>query len=240
MFSIENVNSLPNSFATEFAKGAKFTGLSSEAKADIRNHLLSEQKNRCAYCERHLREDHKTVIEHFHPQNNNGNGGKNCEREIGGGRLSRSDVESGNLLISCDGHKQNQKSKLTCDAQKGGDDICDRFHNPKHQKYSRTLVSVDLSGQIHAERFPSTKEDAQDVIDNILNLNDDYLCKSRKQQTNAWRNQWKAFVNSNSKKSSMADLRKKFADNIRKYAETAEYPSTLESIALRIENVESP
>lgn len=242
MFQILPITPPPTSFTQEISAGAGFSDLSSQAKEDIREHLRKEQNNRCAYCERSLRKDHKTVLEHFHPQNMTGRGGPRCSQSIGGSHLSRSDVEPGNLLLSCDGHKQHPRSALTCDASKGGEDICEKCFNPKHQ-YSPTLVSVDRSGHVTALHFPDTAETAQEVLDNTLNLNDRHLRSERQRRTDSWRKHWKEYKKNDTekgKKTPMVELRAVFAENLRKYALTADFPSTLESIAVRIENNESP
>lgn len=237
MFRITQITPPPASFTQAVSAGATFGELSANARNDIRDHLRSEQNNRCAYCERHLREDHKTVLEHFHPQNKTGAGSKQCEQRIGGSHLSRSDVEPGNLLLSCDGHKQHPGSDLTCDASKGGEDICEKFFNPKHQQ-SPTLVAVNRSGHISALHFPDAEEAAQEVLDCVLNLNDRHLCDARQRETDAWRRRWKEFREQDAKKGKktpMAELRTRFATNLRRAALTNEFPSTLESIAVRIE-----
>lgn len=241
MFRFDNKKRIPPSFVQEVSSGTTFRNLSAEAREDIRAHLLSEQGNRCAYCERCLRENHKTVLEHFHPQNMTGTRGSQCIDRIGRTNPLRSDVNLGNILVSCDGHKQHSGSRLTCDASKGGEDICAKFFNPKHQR-STTLVSVHRSGHICAVHFPDSEELAQGVLDVTLNLNDRYLCAARERVTDAWRAQWrKEILKNNSKKNvSMKFIRSEFAKKLRQSAFNAEFPSTLESIAMRIENGGSP
>lgn len=234
MFRITRKGPPPVAFVEAVAAGATYKALPSNAKDALRDRLKEDQGGRCAYCERHLREDHKTVLEHFHPQNMTGKGGSDCQLRVGSTDLSRSDVELGNLLLSCDGHK-NDGGDLTCDASKSGSHICSDSFNPLNQT-TPTLISVGRNGKASVMHYPGDQTAAQHVIDTVLNLNQRHLVGNRKEYYVSWLRRFQEIKAQDKGKTPARELRARFASKVRDTACTEVYPSTLESVAREIEN----
>lgn len=89
---------------TEFAD---YDNMPTEVKDAVRDSLMEEQGNICAYCMRRLEKD-KTTIEHIIP--------RNPKEQVKDTKLS---LDYKNMLAVCDGNKGAPFSQTTCDKHKG-------------------------------------------------------------------------------------------------------------------------
>lgn len=176
---------LPPASITQFrATGATYRQLSGVRA--IRKLLLDEQGGVCAYCERPLRlregEKHRTKIEHFHPRHLSKAASllpQQCGMASGASSALRAQTEWTNMLLCCDGGQRPGTGPRTCDTKKDRAHICERFRNPKNVPAgAELLVRIDpLTGRaVAANWLPAG---AQEVIDDVLNLNADQLIRAR-------------------------------------------------------------
>ena len=165
--------------------GVSFDDLDPHLRNTLREYLWRRQDGRCAYCECSLRLDQATRLEHFHPRSLPQVSDARCKRELGTAKTVNAEFYLNNLLLCCMGHEgevvdeKSSREVLTCDARKGDAHICARFHNPATNAYP-SLVDVDPSGRLSAVHFPSEYAEAQAVIDDTLNLNNDFLVQVRR------------------------------------------------------------
>ncbi|MGI6501668.1 MAG: hypothetical protein ACOX1S_12520 [Anaerostipes sp.] len=129
--------------------GADFDSLD---KRSLRKSLLEEQGYLCAYCMKRIREDKSVKIEHYHARN------------------SENQMDYENLLAVCTGNQtlrddkgKVQRDRFTCDSCKGEKEL----HINPQSKYDMKTIKYTNSGFIQ-----SSREDFQNDIDYILNLND--------------------------------------------------------------------
>jgi uncharacterized protein (TIGR02646 family) len=194
----------------------------------VRRFLYAQQAGRCAYCERRITlNPMATKIEHFHPQSRPDHGSA-CLKRTGltEPRWRSYQIHLGNLLLCCTGDRMPEGA--TCDTLKGNTHICEVFFNPKGAT-KPTLVTVGPDGRVHAASFPAGEADAQDVIDHILRLNADSLVRTRRDLISA--RQQKFVKAKNASKEPAAQFRARAANDLRREALTAEFGSTLLSLA---------
>lgn len=216
----------PSSLTTLRATGATYEMVRSDPS--IRRVLWQQQGRRCAYCERILRDpdrdDHRTRIEHFHPQSSP-KWNNQCRVGSGAVNTAKAPTTWSNLLLCCDGNELAGKD-FTCDKSKGNTDICSDFRNPKIWHRDR-LVHIGRSGQ--AKPVEGLPADAATIIDVVLNLNSEELVAARKRVLDARR---KSIVAQSERHHGLsASLRSQIADILRRDATTLEYGSTLLSLA---------
>lgn len=217
----------PVAFVRERADRVGYDDLHS--KADARNALWAEQRGLCAYCERLLgKQDltsHRTKIEHFHPQNKT-TGGSECTRNSGDSDLETSPTSWTNMLLCCDG-TSGAAGITTCDTSKHGTDICAEFRNPKTWPGGQAMLLVSRDGTVSAG--PGLPTSADEVINEVLNLNAAHLVKLRRHRLTAWRSEYaerkRRFQGLNTKQ------KQQFAQKIRDAAATSDVPTTLLSLA---------
>lgn len=169
------------------ASGGSFRALSSESA--VRGALFDEQGGRCAYCERRLRDprdgsDHRTRIEHYHPQHPAVNGpgapkdAQACLRASGAPSIAAAPTAWSNLLLCCDGEEHAPPANRHCDVRKGNVDICHEFRNPKNATRARIL---DVSARGRVGPATGMPPGAARVVDVVLGLNTPTLVRAREQ-----------------------------------------------------------
>ena len=119
-------------------------------KSIIREQLLKEQKGLCAYCMKKIRNNEKTVIEHWCPIDAN----------------PSQALSYTNMLACCDGGRKNDTYPhvLSCDAAKGDQTITISPLNEAHM----TRIRYRANGTVSV--FPEDAVLAHDIND-ILKLN---------------------------------------------------------------------
>lgn len=213
-------------------RSARATFPEYSSNSEIRRALWEEQRGRCAYCERRLRDparpDHNTRIEHFHPQSLS-QWERDCTLCTRAASGDDAPTVWTNLLLCCDGAEQ-AGSDFTCDKAKADQHICTRFRNPKTWTAER-LVEVDRSGRVSAAA--GMPAGAAAVIDATLNLNADHLVEVRKHIAAEL---YKRFLAEKVNRHGLTPgHRAKIAAAWRKRAETAEYSTVYLSLADRVE-----
>jgi uncharacterized protein (TIGR02646 family) len=147
--------------------------------SSLRRALWDQQGGRCAYCERRLRDpsrdDHRTKIEHSHPQSSS-KWDSDCKSCSGASNHASTATTWRNLLLCCDGNELAGEN-FTCDTSKAGTDICSDFRNPKHWTQGDRLVEIDRSG--FAKPRPGLPNAAATVIGSVLYLNAKALVEAR-------------------------------------------------------------
>lgn len=165
--------------------GVRFDDLDPQLRNMLREYLWRRQDGRCAYCECSVRLDQATRIEHFHPRSLSEMSDASCKRELGTAKTVNVEFYLNNLMLCCMGHEgevvaeKSSREVLTCDVQKGAEHICATFHNPATSVYP-SLVDVDPSGRLRAVHFPAGHAEAQTVVDETLNLNNQFLVQVRR------------------------------------------------------------
>lgn len=223
-----NATPAPRKFTELRAAGAPYEQFSSERT--VRQTLWEQQGGRCAYCERTIRRwdhaDHRTRIEHFHPQH----GliwSPSCALRSGAQNHESSATTWSNMLLCCNGQEHlDDTDRHRCDKRKDNKDICEHFRNPRDWSGDR-LLNVKRSGRV--EVVPGLPTGAQEVVDAVLNLNDPDLVETRK---GLWSSLEKklapGYRGSRSERAAIA------AD-LRHQAETAEFAATYLSLADRFD-----
>ncbi|OOV29787.1 hypothetical protein BXU11_07945 [Flavobacterium sp. LM5] len=132
-----------------------YDNLGKREKVDLRNKLLKDQGYICCYCQKRL--PHKFIvkskIEHFLCQDKN----------------PKLQLNFNNLFIACNGIGNNDV--FTCDTKKANLDI-----------NSFDLINSNITSKIKYTKNGAVFSDDQNIkndIENILNLNDENLRKSR-------------------------------------------------------------
>lgn len=149
------------------AFNAAFDDMDTVVKDDLRKSLINEQEGVCAYCQQVLKFG-KVKIEHY------------CDRKICNGQNGTKDLrlDYGNLLAVCKG--VGGKSIVQhCDTNKGKDKYKDRLPikvNPQLKPHIDT-ISYKSTGLIR-----SSNKEYEEEINDILNLNADYLKDLRKRK----------------------------------------------------------
>ena len=225
MLRIPHVD-VPEVLTTLRAQGATFETISSDPT--VRRALWEQQGQRCAYCERKLRDparaDHRTRIEHFHPQSSS-TWNSDCKRMSGTPSRAKAPTTWSNLLLCCDGNEM-AKTDFTCDKSKRNAEICGSFRNPKSWTGDR-LVNIDRSGR--ARPVQGLPADAISVIDVDLNLNANHLIAARKLVQSA---HLRYLQTQKSRHNGLtASQRSQIASQFRARALLSEYGSTILSLA---------
>lgn len=162
---------------TKYRSGddASYDNLPSKAKEDIKNQLLDEQGNTCAYCMQSIKFD-SMKVEHWYPQSEDDS--------------KESTLNYNNLLGCCEGNEKagNKEDVHTCDTKKANKKIKFSPSNPSHQINNKIIYSK--SGKIS-----STDLEFNRHINDHLNLNLDVMVDNR----NAALNSIKETLNSISK-----------------------------------------
>ncbi|MEG8036451.1 hypothetical protein QP157_14390 [Sphingomonas sp. LR61] len=218
----------PRKFTELRAARAPYSKFSSEPS--IRRRLWEQQGGRCAYCERKLRRwdhvNHRTRIEHFHPQH-----GlvwtATCKGQSGASDHESAPTTWKNMLLCCNGQEHLAETDLhRCDKKKDNTDVCEDFRNPRDWHGYR-LVDVKRSGKAFA--VSGLPHGAQNVIDSVININDPDLVKTRR---NLWASLEKKVAHLY--QASVAD-RAAVAAYLREQAKTAAFATTYLSLADRFD-----
>ncbi|MQY31731.1 hypothetical protein NRB56_73410 [Nocardia sp. RB56] len=216
----------PSSHSAGRSAHATFAELSSDPA--IRRALWTEQAGRCAHCERILRDpahpDHRTRIEHFHPQSASA-WTSDCSRCSGATGNQDAPTRWTNLLLCCDGN-EGAGSDFTCDKSKSDKDICGDFRNPKTWSHDRLLV-VDRDGRIRPGSGLPPR--AGKVADEVLKLNAKRLVIIRRKIIGA---RTREINKIRAKNHGLTDnMRDKRISRLHTEASTAEYASALLTVA---------
>lgn len=154
-------NKEPNSLVEYRATvDASYSSLPSKVNEDIKNQLLDEQGNTCAYCMQRIKFD-SMKVEHWLPQS------RNDRKE--------STLNYNNLLGCCEGNakKGNRENVHTCDTKKANQVIKFSPSEPSHRINDKFMYSS--SG-----RVSSIDPDFDKHINLHLNLNFNLLVDNRK------------------------------------------------------------
>lgn len=209
--------------------GADYKSLARETQ--IRRTLWDQQHGLCAYCEKQLpRPDsvnHRTKIEHFHPQNTE-EWTEECATCSNAASTLDASTSWKNLLLVCEGRDGGSKD-LTCDSAKGNTDICSRFRNPKIWTHS-SLATVDHTGRLTP--VTGLPAGAAEVIDSVLNLNAAHLVNVRRAFLVRFKKQKDAKRSRNQKLTRRE--RDKLAASLEKSALETDFPTTYLSFAKRL------
>lgn len=218
---------------------SEYKSIPGPVKEELRAHLFVEQNGRCAYCERSLRLDATTTrIEHFHPQNPPpGSSTSVCAHRLGERSTARSDVSIKNMLLCCLGSTRSEgDERATCDTRKGNKHICEDFYTPKNlPSTADSIVEVRQSGRVVPTVHPGDVSAAEEVVEEVLNLNAAAL---RDQRRKIFGDNLQAFMEELHRKRGhrpAKTLRLEAAARLREQATTAAFASTLESLAQEIE-----
>lgn len=226
MQGIENATE-PQALQALRATGATYDELKSHAS--VRRQLWAQQAGRCAYCERSIRNpdddgEHRTKIEHFHPQKGNRWGGA-CQAGSGAKQHTESPTKWSNMLLCCDGNEGAGYDRR-CDTSKGNTDICEEFRNPKNWAHG-AMLDVQKSGRV----TPATglPEGAERVVESILNLNSRELVDARRRLFAALK---KAVVTKSRKHRGLNQAQRiEIIETLRRSATTQEYGVVYLSVA---------
>ena len=157
-----------------------------EAYAEVREHLVKDQKSLCAYCECGLREDapHATRVEHFHPKSDTSSG-------------HNWHLDWQNLLATCTGGEREGDAfplpeNMSCDASKKNiihdGDILNPLRLPSfpaafcYDMRTGELVPNTKFCSEHPALPGNTLSSTFELLQNtlrVLNLNCDRLCQAR-------------------------------------------------------------
>jgi len=133
--------------------------LPSEISLQLRADLLAEQNKYCPYCERYIKEENPSHIEHIYPRNPQSPLKRSLEKEF----------DYQNLIASC-------QSKKTCGTAKGNEFDEQLFINPTSEEPMDFLTHKEDSGEIQ-----SLQNNQKGIYTTkILKLNDKTLVESRK------------------------------------------------------------
>jgi uncharacterized protein (TIGR02646 family) len=223
----------PKSFSRYRAARATYGELS--ADKDIRRALRDQQKGLCAYCERRLRDverdDHRTRIEHFHPQAGT-RWDADCQVCSGAGSQADSPTTWTNLLLCCDGN-EHAGEDFTCDKLKNNTDICSEFRNPRVFAGSALVVINAIDGT--AQAAPGLPAGAGGVVDEVLNLNAKHLIDARLSLLQAIRRELMPKITMVRSEAQRKSARAQIAARARRDATESEYPSVYLAFADRLD-----
>ncbi|MCR5836179.1 MAG: TIGR02646 family protein [Lachnospiraceae bacterium] len=144
-------------------KYAYFDGCNKE---DIRQALLKEQGNLCAYCMRRI-DITNMKIEHWYPENLMDDNG--C-------------LEYNNMLACCVGHNEGDSGKYdTCDTHKKDTVI---YIDPRNSEHINQIQYRSKDGTIYSDNDCFNKD-----LDIVLNLNSEthYLKQNRKEALDSFK-----------------------------------------------------
>lgn len=216
--------------------GVRFDDLDPPLRNTLRDYLWRRQDGRCAYCECSVRLDQATRIEHFHPRSLSQMSDA-CKCELGTAKTVNVEFYLNNLMLCCMGHEgevvaqKSHREVLTCDARKSNEHICATFHNPATSDYP-SLVDVEPKGRLCAVHFPSEYAEAQAVIDDTLNLNNDFLVEVRRELYNSLlREATRRVRSAKNQNKKNHDVWQTLAGQLRARAETKQYASVYISVA---------
>lgn len=178
MIGIEG-NTMPRKAQVALGNPSDHSFSSISSMPEVRHALAVAQNYRCAYCERKLKVkicddghlDHKTKIEHFHPQS--GEFMPGCRSQSGADTPESACVSWRNLLLVCEGTHFRDP---TCDSRKGSTDICSVLQNPKNLPPLSSQVRVNHDGTVDPV---NDRSETKAAITEILGLNDPNLCSQR-------------------------------------------------------------
>ncbi|KHT54448.1 hypothetical protein RJ41_08010 [Alteromonas marina] len=146
----------PNSLTTyKYDPNASYSNLPADVKTEIKESLLDEQGQLCAYCMGAIKID-TMRIEHWASQTNNAN----------------LELDYSNMLACCQGNEGQNPSFYICDKRKADSDLKYNPSNPRHSILTR--LSYDGQGQIK-----SLEVDFDKQLNVVLNLNETRLVKNR-------------------------------------------------------------
>lgn len=139
--------------------GARYDGLPTDAKAELRRALVREQHGLCCFCMQRIEPavspDLRVKIAHFIPQ------------KVDDTR----DLEWPNLLAACPGNEGAPRARQHCDTRQGDRALRLSPCEPTHV--------ATLSYSTHGE-LRTSREDLREDIHETLNLNDEALCARRR------------------------------------------------------------
>ena len=139
------------------------------AKDELRNALVIEQRGLCCYCMGRIRPERTSMkIEHWRSQ----------------ARYSREQLNYRNLLGSCLGEERKPVHLQHCDTRKGDSDLKWNPADPTH--HIETRIRYELDGSIRSEE---TDFDGQ--LNDVLSLNLPKLKNNRKRLLDAVLDWWK-------------------------------------------------
>ncbi len=140
--------------------GARYDGLPSDAKQELRAALVRDQHGVCCFCmqriEPEVGPELRVKIAHWMPQ------------VVDRGR----DLEWTNLLAACPGNEGTPRERQHCDTRQGNDVLT---VDPRERTHVASL-SYTTRGEVR-----SSREDLQADIEERLNLNDAALCARRRE-----------------------------------------------------------
>jgi uncharacterized protein (TIGR02646 family) len=140
--------------------GARYTGLPTDTKHELRRALVREQFGLCCFCmqrvEPEVAPELRVKIAHWMPQ------------AADEGR----DLEWHNLLAACPGNEGAPRERQHCDTRQGNDALTVNPREPTHVEG----LSYTAWGAVR-----STRAELQADIDVRLNLNDEALCARRRE-----------------------------------------------------------
>lgn len=234
---------------TEFEQHRQTSGASypGAPKGLLRRALLDVQKGRCAYCERTIIWDDDdpelwlnkvTVIEHFHPQSKTVSAeDQECLERLDLnpppiGVNQGVSLEPTNLLLSCDGNRNDtRRSQHTCDKKKGDVHLCADLFNPKTLPIGTdTSIAISADGTASPSYFPGAEPAAVKAVDVTLNLNESRLVDQR-------RSLWAGYLETTMERISLAPISERHqllitvVRGLRAAASYQSFGSTLSSLA---------
>jgi uncharacterized protein (TIGR02646 family) len=139
-------------------------------RAALRHALVTEQRGICCYCMSRIQNGPDTMkIEHWHCQD----------------FYQEEQLNYRNLLGACQGGEGQPPKKQHCDTRKGNRDLLWNPADPAH--HIETRIRYEMDGSIHSD---DAAFDSQ--LNDVLNLNIDFLKNNRKAVLVSITEWWKA------------------------------------------------
>jgi len=147
--------------------GAIYKDIDSNVKDDLEKTLLEEQDNLCACCQQKINQNNMQVEHH-------------CEQSICNGTNGQPDrrLDYTNLLAVCQG---KSGTDLHCDSKKATDEVRKYLPMEILPTIKEHIATIIYSG---SGKLSSSNSEFQEEIENVLNLNLDYLKSLRKERWN--------------------------------------------------------
>lgn len=147
--------------------GAIYKDIDSNVKDDLEKTLLEEQDNLCAYYQQKINQNNMQVEHH-------------CEQSICNGTNGQPDrrLDYTNLLAVCQG---KSGTDLHCDSKKATDEVRKYLPMEILPTIKEHIATIIYSG---SGKLSSSNSEFQEEIENVLNLNLDYLKSLRKERWN--------------------------------------------------------
>jgi uncharacterized protein (TIGR02646 family) len=140
--------------------GASYAGLPADAKGEMRAALVREQHGLCCFCmqrvEASVAPALKVKIAHWMPQTVD----------------STRELEWVNLLAACPGNEGAPRNRQHCDTRQGNEVL---RVSPREEAHVASLSYT------HGGEIRTTRDELRDDIETRLNLNDEALCKRRRE-----------------------------------------------------------